>query len=150
MALMVEEGSRVKEGQVIARLENEDVTASRNQAEANLKAAHANLEEAKAQMEDTLRTFNRYKQLVGGGYIAKSQYDTAEAQYLRAQAAVASAEAAVKASEAALQGAIVALDYTYIRAPFDARRTHQERGYRGYCDPAWSGRQRQGSRCDHR
>jgi RND family efflux transporter MFP subunit len=120
VALMVEEGNRVKEGQIIARLENEDVTASRNQAEANLRASHANLEEAKAQMEDTLRTFNRYKQLVGGGYIAKSQYDTAEAQYLRAQAAVASAEAAVKASEAALQGANVALDYTLIRAPFDA------------------------------
>jgi RND family efflux transporter MFP subunit len=120
VALMVEEGNRVKEGQIIARLENEDVTASRNQAEANLRASHANLGEAKAQMEDTLRTFNRYKQLVGGGYIAKSQYDTAEAQYLRAQAAVASAEAAVKASEAALQGANVALDYTLIRAPFDA------------------------------
>ncbi len=120
VALTVEEGSRVKEGQIIARLENEDVTASRNQAEANLMAARANLEEAKAQMEDTLRTFNRYKQLVGGGYIAKSQYDTAEAQYLRAQAAVASAEAAVKANEAALQGANVALDYTLIRAPFDA------------------------------
>jgi RND family efflux transporter MFP subunit len=58
--------------------------------------------------------------LVAGGYIAKSQYDTAEAQYLRAQASVASAEAAVKASEAALQGATVALDYTNIRAPFDA------------------------------
>jgi len=120
VALMVEEGNRVKEGQVIARLENDDVTASRNQAEANLKAARAHLEEAKAQMEDTLRTFNRYKQLVGGGYIAKSQYDTAEAQYLRAQAAVASTEAAVKANEAALQGANVALDYTLIRAPFDA------------------------------
>ena len=120
VALMVEEGSRVKEGQVIARLENDDVTAARNQAEANLKAARANLEEAKAQMEDALRTFNRYKQLVEGGYIAKAQYDTAESQYLRAQAAVAAGEAAVKASEAALQGAIVALDYTHIRAPFDA------------------------------
>ena len=120
VALMVEEGSRVKEGQVIARLENQDVTASRNQAEANMSASRANLQEARAQMEDTLRTFNRYKQLVAGGYIAKSQYDTAEAQYLRAQASVASAEAAVKASEAALQGATVALDYTNIRAPFDA------------------------------
>ena len=120
VALMVEEGSRVKEGQVIARLENDDVTASRNQAEANLRAARANIEETKAQMEDALRTFNRYKQLVAGGYIAKSQYDTAESQYLRAQAAVAAAEAAVKASEAALQGAAVALDYTFIRAPFDA------------------------------
>ena len=120
VALMVEEGSRVKEGQVIARLEDEDVKASLNQAEANLKAARANLDEAKAQMEDNLRTFNRYKQLVAGGYIAKSQYDTAESQYLRSQAAVASSEAAVKAAEAALQGANVAVGYTLIRAPFDA------------------------------
>jgi RND family efflux transporter MFP subunit len=120
VALMVEEGSRVKEGQIIARLENEDVVASLNQAEANLKAARANLEEAKAQMEDNLRTFNRYKQLVDGGYIARSQFDTAEAQYLRAKATVAASEAAVKAAEAAVQGAHVAVDYTLIRAPFDA------------------------------
>ncbi len=120
VALTVEEGSRVKEGQIIARLENEDVVAARNQAEANLKAARANVEEAKAQMEDAFRTYNRYKQLVSGGYIAKSQYDTAEAQYLRAKASVQAAEAAVKASEAALQGADVALEYTLIRAPFDA------------------------------
>jgi RND family efflux transporter MFP subunit len=120
VALMVEEGSRVREGQIIARLENDDVAASLNQAEANLNAARANLEEARAQREDNLRTFNRYKQLVSGGYIAKSQYDTAEAQYLRSQAAVASSEAAVKAAEAAVEGAKVAVDYTFIRAPFDA------------------------------
>ena len=91
---MVEEGSRVKEGDVIAQLENEDAKAARNQAEANLNAARANLENTKAQLEDALRTYDRYKQLVGGGYIAKSQYDTAEAQYLRAQASVTAAEAA--------------------------------------------------------
>lgn len=120
VALMVEEGSRVKEGQIIARLENDDVAAALNQAEANLNAARANLEEARAQREDNLRTFNRYKQLVSGGYIAKSQYDTAEAQYLRSQAAVASSEAAVKSAEAAVEGAKVAVDYALIRAPFDA------------------------------
>src|SRR4030043_898948 len=43
VSLMVEEGSRVKEGQVIARLENEDASAARDQAEANLKGARANL-----------------------------------------------------------------------------------------------------------
>jgi multidrug efflux pump subunit AcrA (membrane-fusion protein) len=37
VSLMVEEGSQVKEGQVIARLENEDAIAARDQAEANLK-----------------------------------------------------------------------------------------------------------------
>jgi len=44
VSLMVEEGSRVKEGQVIAVLENKDAMAARDQAEANLRVALANLE----------------------------------------------------------------------------------------------------------
>ena len=43
ISLSVEEGSRVTAGQVIARLENEDVLATRNQAEANLNAVRQNL-----------------------------------------------------------------------------------------------------------
>jgi len=118
--LMVEEGSRVQEGQIIARLENEDAIAARNQAEANLNLARANLEGAKAELEETTLAFNRNKELYAKEIIAKAQYDTSEARYLRAQASVAAAEAAVKASAAALQAANVNLEYTQIRAPFDA------------------------------
>ena len=120
VALMVEEGSRVKEGQVIARLENEDAIATRDQAEANLKVSRANLEQAKAELEEVSRTFHRNQQLVAKGVIARADYETSEARYQKAQAAVAAAEAAVKASSAALRGAEVALDYALIRAPFDA------------------------------
>jgi RND family efflux transporter MFP subunit len=119
VALMVEEGSRVREGQVIARLENEDVLAARDQAEANLKAARANLEAAKAELEEATRIFNRNKQLLVRGSIARAEYETSEARYLKAQASVASAEATIHASSAALKGAEVALEYTLIRAPFD-------------------------------
>ena len=118
--LMVEEGSRVKEGQIIARLENEDVIAARNQAEANLNLARANLEGAKAELEDATLDFNRNKELYTRKIIAKAQYDTSEARHLRAQASVAAAEAAVKAGSAAVQAANVNLEYTLIRAPFDA------------------------------
>jgi len=120
VSLMVEEGSRVKEGQVIARLENEDTIAARDQAEANLKVARANLEGAKAEFEEAFLTFNRDKQLIARGVISRSQYDTSEARFLRTQASVAAAEAAIKASSAGLRGADVALDYSLIRAPFDA------------------------------
>jgi RND family efflux transporter MFP subunit len=116
----VEEGSRVKEGQVVARLENEDALAARDQAEANLKVSRANLEEVKAQLDESAKTFNRYKQLVAGGYIARADYDTAEARFLRAQAAVAAAEASIKANLAGVQATQVALNYSLIRAPFDA------------------------------
>jgi len=120
VSLMVEEGSRVKEGQVIARLENEDVVAARDQAEANLKVAQANLEGAKAELEETSRTFNRDKQLIVKGSIARAQYDTSEARFLRAQSSVAAAEASIKASNAALRSTHVAIEYTLIKAPFDA------------------------------
>jgi RND family efflux transporter MFP subunit len=117
---MVEEGSRVKEGQVIAKLENEDTVAARDQAEANLKVVRANLEGAKAEFEEASLTFNRDKQLIAKGVISRSQYDTSEARFLRAQASMAAAEAGIKASSAALQGANVALEYSFIKAPFDA------------------------------
>jgi RND family efflux transporter MFP subunit len=120
VSLYVEEGSRVKAGQVIARLESEDVAASRNQAEANLKAMRYNLDQAKAELIDATLSFNRNKDLVSRGFISRSEYDSSEARYKKAIAAVEAAEAAVKANSAALQGANVAVDYTLIRAPFDA------------------------------
>ena len=120
ISLMVEEGSRVKKGQVIARLENEDVTASRDQVEANLNSSRATLEQAKVERDDALREYTRFKRLIAGGYIAQSQFDTSDARYRRAIAAVAAAEAAINAGSAALQGAGIAIEYTLIRAPFDA------------------------------
>ncbi len=120
VSLSVEEGSRVKEGQVIARLESDDVAAARDQAEANLNAARHNLEEAKADLNDADLSFKRDKDLVAQGFISRAEYDTAEARYKKAAAAVAAAQAEIKASTAALQGAKVALEYTVIRAPFDA------------------------------
>ncbi len=120
VSLMVEEGSRVKAGQIIARLENEDTIASRDQALAQRKVAEANLEEARAEMNVAALTYDRNKRLLERQTISKSEYDNAEARHKRAQAAVAAAEATVSVSVAAIQGATVALDYSLIRAPFDA------------------------------
>jgi len=120
VALMVEEGGSVKKGEVIARLENDDVIAAKDQAKANLDAARHNLDQAKADLQEATITFNRYKELIGQGYVSQAEYDAAEARFKRSSAAAASFEAAIKASAAALKGADVSLEYTLIRAPFDA------------------------------
>jgi RND family efflux transporter MFP subunit len=120
VALMVEEGSRVKEGQIIARLENEDVIAAQDQAEANLKLTRANVEGVKAELEDVSRIYHRNKELSERGIIPRAEYDTSEARYLRTQASLAAAEAAVNVGLAALQATKVAVEYTLVRAPFDA------------------------------
>lgn len=120
VALYVEEGSRVKKDEVIARLEADDVSAARDQAQANLEVARQNLEQAKAELADAKAAFEREKILLPQEFTTRSAYDTAEARYRKAQAALASAGANIKAGAAALRGATVGLEYTVIRAPFDA------------------------------
>lgn len=120
ISISVEEGSRVKKGDVIARLENEDAVAIKEQAEANLKVARADLEQAKAELQNAMINFNRHKELFESGLVSKHEYDTSETHYKKANALVAGAEAAIKAHTAALRGADVSLEYTLIRAPFDA------------------------------
>jgi len=118
--LGVEEGSIVKKDQVVARLENQDVSAAKDQAAANVNVARFNLDQARAELRDATLSFNRNKELLGRGVVAQQAYDDAAARYDKAAAAVAAAEAALKANIAALEGAAALLEYTMIRAPFDA------------------------------
>lgn len=120
VALMVEEGSKVKEGQVIARMENVDVTAVRDQAAANLNTVRATLEQAKAERDIALLEHNRYQKLFASNFVAKSDYDVTATRYKRAVEGVKGAEATVRAGSAALRNADAGLDYTLVRAPFDA------------------------------
>jgi RND family efflux transporter MFP subunit len=118
--LDVEEGSRVKEGQVIARLENRDATAARDRALQNVAVARHNLEQARAELDNAVLDYERKKTLADKGTIARSAFDAAEARYKTATASVAALAAARRAALAALAEANVLLDYTNIRAPFDA------------------------------
>jgi HlyD family secretion protein len=118
--LGVEEGSVVKQGQLLARLENKDVAATQAQAAANLKVAHDQLAQAQAEEKDAIRNMRRAKELISQGIIAQADYDTAELRYQRATAAVAGAQASIKAAEAGLTGAKANVSYTEVRAPFNA------------------------------
>lgn len=117
--LGVAEGSRVKKGEVIARLENQDVEAARAQAAANVTVAGANVQQALAEEEDANRQLGRSKELLAQNFIAQAAYDTALARYDKARAAVNSARAAEAAAVASLRAATVAVEQTVIRAPFD-------------------------------
>jgi RND family efflux transporter MFP subunit len=118
--LGVEEGSRVRKGEVIARLEGKDVSAARRQAAANLKVSEASLNQAKAELHDAKLAFVRERELVRQGIVAQADFDAADARYRKAKAGVAGGESAVNAARSALQAADVAVEYTLIRAPFDA------------------------------
>ncbi|MDY0042035.1 MAG: efflux RND transporter periplasmic adaptor subunit [Desulforhabdus sp.] len=118
--LGVEEGSRVKEGQVIARLENLDAEAARDRAKAELEAAKYSLQEARAELRVALLAYQRKKQVVHRGYVSELEYAEAEARYRRSEETVAARQAQLEARESALREAQALVSYAEIQAPFDA------------------------------
>lgn len=117
--LGVEEGSRVKKGQVMASLENEDLVAARNQARAQVKQAEADLISAQAELTDAELQYQRFKTLVDQDLIARQDFDIAVARYKKAKAGVAGSQARISTAQAGLAEAQAALEYSYIRSPFD-------------------------------
>ena len=117
--LGVAEGSRVKEGDVIARIDDRDVLAQMHSAKAGVGVARAGVEQNKVELDNAKVELARDRDLVAKGFISQSALDAAQARYDRARAAVASAEASVRAAVANAKNAELAVDYTKIRAPFD-------------------------------
>ena len=117
--LGVAEGSRVKEGDIIARIDARDVVAQAESADANVNAARAALVQAQAEETDALAQLKRNQDLLSKGFVSAASVDTAKARADRSVAAVANARANIAPAEATARNAKVAVDYTIIRAPFD-------------------------------
>lgn len=117
--LGVLEGSRVKQGEVVARLESRDVAATLSQAQAGVKVAQANLLQGQAEQADARLAHQRASELLAQKFIAAASVDAALARLNKANAAIAGQRAAISAAQASAQAAQVALDQTQIRAPFD-------------------------------
>jgi membrane fusion protein, multidrug efflux system len=100
-----QEGQKVKKGQRLYTIDQQQSEASYQQALANLSAQEANLERAKKDVE-------RYRELDKQDAIAKQQVDYAEAAYTAAQKQVDAAKATVRAVQTNVR-------YTNIIAPFD-------------------------------
>ena len=95
------------------------MTASRDQAAANLVNARASLEQSQAELTDAQVAARRARDLVAQKFLAQSALDTADARLAKARAGVESAMAAREAAQAGARTAEVAADQTVIRAPFD-------------------------------
>ncbi len=117
--LGVAEGSRVKAGDVIARLDARDLAAQLESASASIKVARAAVEQAEAENRDATASLNRTQDLLKQKFVSPAALDQAKARADRAVAGIASAKAGVAVAEANARNAQVAVDYTHIRAPFD-------------------------------
>jgi HlyD family secretion protein len=117
--LGVQEGSRVKAGEVIARLESLDVGATRDSALAAVTAAKANLEQGEAELREAEAAYKRAQDLHAKKFISEASLDTAKARAEKARASVSSLRAAIGVAEANVRSASVSVEQTLIRAPFD-------------------------------
>ncbi|MHC1751873.1 efflux RND transporter periplasmic adaptor subunit [Humidesulfovibrio sp.] len=118
--LGVEEGSRVREGEIIARLERDDVLAAHDRAGAAHMASQANIEHSRSELADASQNHERMKKLLADRIISQADFDAAEARYKKAKAQVDSSTWTAGASRAAMRESRAALEYTLLRAPFDA------------------------------
>ena len=117
--LGVREGSTVRENEVLARLENKDMMATLQQAQANVMLTRANLQQGEAEMRDAQRALERSRDLLQKNFVSAAAHDVAVARVEKAQAAINGLKASIAVAQANVRSAQVGVDQTLIRAPFD-------------------------------
>ncbi len=117
--LNVQEGSRVKKGDLLARIDARDVEAQLAAAQANVGVARAAIASAEADQRNSAIELRRSRDLVSQNFLSASALDAAVSRDDRATAAINNARAALQAAIANAANAKVAVDFTDIRAPFD-------------------------------
>jgi membrane fusion protein (multidrug efflux system) len=106
-ARLFTEGSNVRKGQPLYRIDPAPYKAAVDQAKAQLASAEASLSSSKAKAE-------RYADLVKIKAVSQQDYDDAQAAYRQGQASVQQARAALETAQ-------INLGYTDIRAPISGR-----------------------------
>ncbi len=115
----VDFNSKVKKGEVIAKIDPQLFRAALEQAKANYAAAKANLLRSQVQAVDAERQAERATTLAEQHLGAQADADTAQANAGAAKAQVEASRAAVEQAHASLHQAQVNLDYTTILSPIN-------------------------------
>jgi len=116
--VLIEEGMRVEEGAVLARLDDTEARAQLALAQAQLVSTRSQLAEIRALLEQAERDFTRQTQLWERQLIAAQALDAARAQRDTLRARLLAAEEQIKVAEESVAVAKVQLDNTVVRAPF--------------------------------
>lgn len=116
--VMIEEGQRVTEGQVLATLDPSDADAQKELARSQVASAQSQLSEAQSQLTLAERMLKRQRQLAAQQLIAASALDAAFADRDSRAARLASLRRGVQVSQDQLAIASLGADNTIIRAPF--------------------------------
>jgi len=116
--VLVEEGMRVREGQVLARLDDTNVAASLQLARAQLESARTALAETQVRLTEAEQDLRRQSELIAKNVVARADYDHAEADALAYKARLGQQGRDVAVAERTVAIWQQQMDDTVLRAPF--------------------------------
>ena len=116
--VLIEEGMRVQEGDVLARLDDTEAQAQLALARAQVTATRAQLAEIRAQLIQVERDYTRQQALAARQLISVQALEAALAQRDMLRARLASTEEQIRVAQESVAVAQVQLDNTVVRAPF--------------------------------
>jgi RND family efflux transporter MFP subunit len=117
-AVLIEEGDKVTEGQILAKLEDTSQKAMVAQAQAQLHSAQALLVQYQATLAQNQRDLKRNQDLVGRKLVAQQAVELSQTQVDIQKAQVLTQQKQIELAQASVQAAQVQLDYCTVRAPF--------------------------------
>ena len=115
----VDEGMSVKDGQILARLDDANARHTLELAEAQRVAAESALKEIEVRLRDAEIDLSRVRKLVAAGVDSQSSLDGAQAERDSQVARLDATRADVKVAEREVAVRRQELEDTLIRAPFD-------------------------------
>ena len=116
--LNVREGDRVRAGQVLLTLWNDDLTARERVSREQLQTARARVREVCELASASARDANRARELRARNFVSQEAVERANADAAAKQAGCDSAGTQVGEAEARIQAARADTDRTVLRAPF--------------------------------
>lgn len=114
LALPFREGDLVQAGDVVVRLDPQNLTAALDSAKAGLKQQEASLLGSEASLINARLQFERLQSLNETGDATKAELDSAQAAYLNAQSSKAFIEASIEQANARIEQAEKDLENTNI------------------------------------
>ena len=115
-----EEGAKVREGDVLFEIDDEQYVAALNLQKSNVRSAEAKVLVARAEVDRAERYFNRLSGADDRGVTA-TERDTAETTLASARAALNSAEAGVTEAKASMAIAEFNMKHTLVYSPISGR-----------------------------
>lgn len=125
LEVLIDEGSRVTRGQVIARLDDEPYRLALDQISAQAAASHAQLQAAQTAFDNAQPIYERNQKQRVAGFLSAQDFDNARAAFDAARSALAVQQRAAAVSDAAVASARRNLTDTVIRAPFTGVVTYK-------------------------